>query len=87
MKQVSAEVSIYPLRQARLGPAVDAFLSALGAHQVKVDIGPASTAVVGELGEVFSGLRDGFVAADEIGECVLVLKLSNACGQGAGHQR
>ncbi|MCL4465576.1 MAG: thiamine-binding protein [Chloroflexi bacterium] len=83
MQRVSAQVSIYPLRQARLGRAVEAFLAGLRARDVAVETGPASTAMVGELDAVFAALRDGFAAAAEIGECALVVTLSNACDQHA----
>jgi uncharacterized protein YqgV (UPF0045/DUF77 family) len=79
MKRVSAQVSLYPLRQVHLGPAVEAFLASLGARDVRVEAGPASTAVEGEADEVFAALRDGFAAAAETGECALVVTLSNAC--------
>ncbi|MHB1131110.1 MAG: thiamine-binding protein [Chloroflexota bacterium] len=79
MQRVTAQVSIYPLRQERLGPAVDAFLTGLRAHDVVIETGPASTAVSGGLDAVFAALRDGFAAAADSGECALVVTLSNAC--------
>jgi uncharacterized protein YqgV (UPF0045/DUF77 family) len=79
MQRVSAQVSVYPLRQARLGPAVEAFLNGLRTRDVAVETGPASTVVEGELDAVFAALRDGFAAAVETGECALVVTLSNAC--------
>lgn len=79
MTRVTAQISLYPLRQAHLAPAVEAFLAGLRTHEVTVQAGPASTAVAGDLDQVFAALRDGFAAAAERGECALVLTLSNAC--------
>ncbi|MHB1133158.1 MAG: thiamine-binding protein [Chloroflexota bacterium] len=79
MQRVTAQVSIYPLRQERLGPAVEAFLTGLKVHDVAVEPGRAGTNVEGELDTVFAALRDGFAAAAATGECALVVTLSNAC--------
>jgi uncharacterized protein YqgV (UPF0045/DUF77 family) len=54
---VSAQISIYPLRQSRLTPAIEAVGSALTAHGFKPAVGPMSTVVVGEDAEIFDVLR------------------------------
>ena len=44
----SAQISIYPLRQDRLGPAVEIVRTALAAHDLEPQVGAMSTVVVGE---------------------------------------
>ena len=76
---VSAQIAIYPLRQERLTPAVEAVQGALRAHGLQVQPGPMSTYVVGDDGAVFAALQDAFARACGIGHVVMTLTLSNAC--------
>lgn len=75
----SAQISLYPLRQPHLRPAVDAVVAELEAHGLRVEPGPMSTLVTGETDGVFAALRDAFVRAAETGHVVLVVTVSNAC--------
>jgi uncharacterized protein YqgV (UPF0045/DUF77 family) len=79
MIDVSAQVSLYPLRQEHLGPAIAAVVDRLRVAGLAVWEGPMSTVVAGELDTVWAGLRDAFAAAAARGETVLVVTLSNAC--------
>jgi uncharacterized protein YqgV (UPF0045/DUF77 family) len=76
---VSAQVSIYPLRQERLTPAIDAVGQALRDHGLAPQEGPMSTYVVGEDGSVFDGLREAFARATQLGHVVMTMTISNAC--------
>ena len=76
---VSAQVSIYPLRQNRLGPAIDAVRAALVAHGLTPEVGPMSTVVVGEGAVIFAALGEAFAAAVERGHVVMTATVSNAC--------
>lgn len=76
---VSAQISIYPLRQEKLGPAVDAVRRALEARGLAPDVGSMSTTVTGDSDSVFSGLRDAFDSAAAIGQTVMTVTVSNAC--------
>ncbi len=76
---ISAQIGVYPLRQERLGPAIDAVRRALEAHGLVPDVGPMSTRVVGDSAAVFGGIRDAFEAAAAIGETVMTVTVSNAC--------
>jgi uncharacterized protein YqgV (UPF0045/DUF77 family) len=75
----SAQISIYPLRQERLGPAVAAVGAALAGHGLTAQVGPMSTTVVGEAGAIFAALAEAFGTAAEQGDVVMTVTLSNAC--------
>lgn len=77
--QISAQISVYPLRQKKLSPAVHAVREALEARQLAPDAGPMSTIVTGETTPVFAALQEAFEAAAATGDTVLVVTLSNAC--------
>jgi len=76
---VSAQISVYPLRQPHLAPAVDAVLAELGARPLQVEPGAMSTLVSGETDTVFAALQAAFRRVAENGQVVMVVTLSNAC--------
>lgn len=76
---ISAQVAIYPLRQQRLTPAIDALTDALKAHGLAAEVGSMGTTVLGDAADVFAALRDGFVRAAETGHVVMTVTVSNAC--------
>jgi uncharacterized protein YqgV (UPF0045/DUF77 family) len=76
---LSAQVSLYPLKQARLGPAIEALLAAFRHHPVEVRVGPMSTYLSGEVEQVFAALREGFERAAALGPTVLNVTISDAC--------
>ncbi len=78
---VSAQVSIYPLRQRRIGPAVEAVRTTLVSRGLQPDVGPMSTVVSGDLETVLGALQEAFVQA-ATGEVVMTITLSNACPVG-----
>jgi uncharacterized protein YqgV (UPF0045/DUF77 family) len=55
---VSAQVSIYPLRQEHLTPAIEAVTGALKGHGLHVEVGPMSTQVTGDTSTLFAALGD-----------------------------
>lgn len=75
----SAQVSIYPLRQPHLGPAVDAVRDVLLAHGLAPHVGPMSTLVSGEVDTLFRALGAAFADAAASGEVVMTFTVSNAC--------
>ncbi|HZD89928.1 MAG TPA: YkoF family thiamine/hydroxymethylpyrimidine-binding protein [Pseudolabrys sp.] len=75
----SAQVSIYPLRQERLGPAVAAVRTAMTAHGLAPEVGAMSTIVVGEAEAIFAAPSEAFAKAAETGEVVMTVTVSNAC--------
>lgn len=79
MPNVTAQVSLYPLREAHLGPAIAQAISRFQEAGLDVWEGPMSTVVAGDLDVVCSSLRDTFADAAAHGEVVLVVTISNAC--------
>jgi uncharacterized protein YqgV (UPF0045/DUF77 family) len=76
---VSAQISIYPLRQERLTPAIQAVTTALAEHGLQPTVGPMSTVVAGDATVLFAALRDGFDRAAQLGHVVLTITVSTAC--------
>jgi uncharacterized protein YqgV (UPF0045/DUF77 family) len=76
---VSAQVSLYPLRQERLSPALEVLRRALEREGLAAQVGPMSTLVTGEAGRVFAALQVGFEQAAAGGSVVMVVTVSNAC--------
>jgi uncharacterized protein YqgV (UPF0045/DUF77 family) len=77
--EVSAQVSLYPLRQKKLGPAIDAFVRALAQRGIEAQVGPMSTLLSGEAGDVFAALSEGFEQVAAQGAVAMVVTVSNAC--------
>jgi len=75
----SAQISVYPLRQERLGPAIATVQATLEASGLAPEVGPMSTRVVGESAAIFAALADAFDKASDAGETVMVITVSNAC--------
>lgn len=76
---VSAQISIYPLRQEKLNPAVNAVRDALKARGLSPDVGAMSTVVTGDSATVFSAIQEAFEAAAANGDTVVTITVSNAC--------
>ena len=76
---ISAQVSIYPLRQQHLSPAIRAVSKALEECGLHPEVGSMSTLVVGEEEIVFGALREAFLAAAATGHVVMTVTISNAC--------
>jgi uncharacterized protein YqgV (UPF0045/DUF77 family) len=75
----SAQISVYPLRQARLGPAVETVRAALEARGLAPQTGPMSTLVIGDSALLFAALGESFEATASLGEVVMTVAFSNAC--------
>jgi uncharacterized protein YqgV (UPF0045/DUF77 family) len=71
------QLSVYPLRQAHLGPAVRAAVGAAAAEGVDVRVGRLSTLVSGDEETVFRALRAAYAAARPHGPVVVVATLSS----------
>jgi uncharacterized protein YqgV (UPF0045/DUF77 family) len=79
---ISAQVSLYPLRQERLSPAIQAVSDALFAAGLHPETGSMSTLVTGEADRMFAALHQAFVRAAATGQVVMTVTLSNACPVG-----
>jgi uncharacterized protein YqgV (UPF0045/DUF77 family) len=76
---ISAQISLYPLRQKHLSPAIEAVTEALKTAGLKPEIGPMSTRVTGEAEVIFASLQHAFEQAAEEGQVVMTVTVSNAC--------
>ncbi len=79
MIPVAAQVSIYPLRQPSLSPAIEAALETFRERGLEVVPGAMSSVVSGDDDALFAALRDVFRRSAELGEVVMVVTVSNAC--------
>ena len=84
---VTAQVSLYPLRQEHLSPAIDAAIAAFRARGLDVELGAMSTLVAGDDTAVWAALHDAFAAAATQGETVMIATVSNACRQPQGDDK
>jgi uncharacterized protein YqgV (UPF0045/DUF77 family) len=84
MTDITAQVSVYPLRQETLSPAIDKALEIFQAHGLDVDAGTMSSLVTGDDGAVFAALQKAFRWAAAQGHVVMVVTFSNACPHQAG---
>jgi uncharacterized protein YqgV (UPF0045/DUF77 family) len=60
MSGITAQVSLYPLRQDDLSPSIDAVTKALARHGIERETGAMSTLVWGDDEKVFPALIDAF---------------------------
>lgn len=76
---ISAQVSLYPLRQESLSPAIDEALEVFRAYGLDVEPGSMSTVITGNDSAVFAALQEALHRAAEQGQVVMTVTLSNAC--------
>ncbi len=89
MIAISAQISLYPLGQSDLAPAIEDVLAALAAHGLPYQVGPMSTVLWGDDDTVWAALQDAFRRAAAHGGAVLQVTLSNACplpAEGTAHE-
>jgi uncharacterized protein YqgV (UPF0045/DUF77 family) len=76
---ITAQVSVYPLRQVSIRPAIRKAVRVFRQHGLESRLGAMSTLVWGEETAVFAALEEAFHQAAESGDVVMVVTLSNAC--------
>ena len=76
--EVHLQLSVYPLRQPHLRPAIAAALRAAAGEGVDVTVGRLSTLVRGDEPAVFAALRAAFRAAGSSGSTVMVATLAGS---------
>ena len=75
--EANLQLSVYPLRQPHLRPAIEAALRAAAGEGVDITVGRLSTFVRGDEPAVFAALRAAFRAAGSSGSTVMVATLTN----------
>jgi len=76
---ITAQVSLYPLRQESLSPVIEDALRVFREHGLEIQPGAMSTIITGDDAEVFSALQEAFCCAAEQGHVVMIVTFSNAC--------
>ena len=79
MIDITAQVSLYPLRKETLSPAIDEMLHILREHGLRVEPGAMSSLITGDDAALFAALQEAFRRAAEQGQVVMVTTFSNAC--------
>jgi len=79
MSVITAQVSLYPLRQVSIGPPIREAVRAFRERGLETRMGEMSTLVWGEEQAVFDALQEAFHQAAEHGDVVMTVTLSNAC--------
>ena len=76
---IAAQVSLYPLRQETLSPAIEEALDVFQAHGLHVEPGAMSSLITGDDAVLFAALQEAFVRVAGQGQVVMVATFSNAC--------
>ena len=79
MDTITAQVSLYPLRQVSIGPPIREAVRVFRECGLNTHVGEMSTLVWGEEQTVFAALQEAFHQAAERGDMVMTVTLSNAC--------
>lgn len=79
MSGITAQVSVYPLGQISLSPAIDETLRILREHGLSVEESLMSSLIIGEEDGVFTALQEAYHQISAQGSVVMVVTFSNAC--------
>jgi uncharacterized protein YqgV (UPF0045/DUF77 family) len=79
MSVIIAQISLYPLGQGDLAPAIDAFVATLREQGLPYEVGAMSTLVWGDDVAVFAALQQAYAATVAHGPAALQITLSNDC--------
>jgi uncharacterized protein YqgV (UPF0045/DUF77 family) len=77
--QISAQISLYPLKQEKLSPTIETAWKVLEEKGLSLQKGGMSTVVAGGAEEVFAAVQEVFLNSAEIGPVSMVVTFSNAC--------
>lgn len=79
MGEISAQVSLYPLRRASIGPVIRDTVRYFRQQGLTVRVGEMSTLIWGEGRAVFDAVEGAFRQAAEEGDVVMNVTFSNTC--------
>ncbi len=77
--ELTAQVSLYPLKQKPLLPIIEEALHIFKEKGLEMKPGSMSTVIAGDELTLWSGLQSAFRAAAGHGETVMLITVSNAC--------
>ena len=77
--ETSAQISIYPLKQERLSPAIEEAWRIIEKYDITMQKGLMSTVLTGDRKEVFEAVTEIFEELSKNGMLVLNVTFSNAC--------
>jgi uncharacterized protein YqgV (UPF0045/DUF77 family) len=84
---ISAQISLYPLKQQRLFPAIEEAWRILEANRLDLKKGGMSTVVNGPAERVFAAIQEVFLHSAQKGSLSMVVTYSNACPKETGDQK
>ena len=76
---ISAQISLYPLKQQRLSPVIEEAWRILEENSLDLQKGGMSTVVSGPAETVFNAIQAVFMRSAEKGSLSMVVTFSNAC--------
>jgi uncharacterized protein YqgV (UPF0045/DUF77 family) len=76
---ITAQVSLYPLRQESLAPVIDETLQVFREAALEVEPDTMSTLLFGDETTIFAALQQAFHHAAEQSQVVMVVTFSNTC--------
>lgn len=76
---ISAQVSLYPLRQESLSQGINEALEVFRAYGLDAEPGTMSTVIAGDDVAIFAALQEALRRAAERGQVVMTATFSNAC--------
>ena len=76
---ISAQISLYPLKQQRLSPVIEEAWRILEENSLDLQKGGMSTVVSGPAEAVFNAIQEVFMRSAEKGSLSMVVTFSNAC--------
>ncbi len=82
--RIQAEISLYPLRELRLGTHIDSFIDTVRRDGIAISYGTMSTVISGERELVFAAVAEGFARVADHCDVVLHVSYSNACPSFSG---
>ena len=77
--EISAQISLYPLKQERLSPAIEEAWRIIEEYDIIIQKGLMSTVLIGDRKEVFDAVIEIFEELSKKGMLVLNVTFSNAC--------
>ncbi|MGO9482216.1 MAG: YkoF family thiamine/hydroxymethylpyrimidine-binding protein [Candidatus Kryptoniota bacterium] len=76
---ITFQVSLYPLMQKDIRPAINGFISKLKSDGMDAVVHETSTIGTGNIDKVFGALKNAYIEACKSGDTIMVLTAANGC--------